>query len=78
MLTQLAADYDTRHITLEAGRLYYSRDGMRARTELVPITDNIFALGDDAHAEFVHEGGRVRSVRFLTPDGQAATAPRTK
>jgi hypothetical protein len=77
-LERLAGEYDTRRVLLEGGKLYYTREGTRARTELLPITDTLFALGEATHVEFVHEGNRVTGVRFLTPDGQVAVLPRTK
>jgi hypothetical protein len=78
LLAQLAGEYDTRRIVVDGGKLYSTREGARSRTELVPITDTLFALGDATHVEFVREGNRVTSVRFLTPDGQVAVVPRTK
>jgi hypothetical protein len=51
---------------------------MRGRTELIAITDTIFALGEATHVEFVHDGNRVTGVRFVSPDGQIADVPRTK
>jgi hypothetical protein len=77
-LARLAGEYDTRRVILEGGKLYYTREGMRARTELLAITDTLFALGEATHVEFVNEGNRVTGVRFLTPDGQVAALPRTK
>jgi hypothetical protein len=78
VLARLAGEYDTRRVLLEGEKLYYTREGMRGRTELLPITDIEFALGEATHVEFVHEGNRVTGVRFLTPDGQVAVLPRTK
>lgn len=78
VLARLAGEYDTRRVILEGGKLYYTREGMRGRTELLAITDTLFALGEATHVEFVHEGNRVTGVRVLTPDGQVAALPRTK
>jgi hypothetical protein len=77
-LARLAGEYDSRRVTLDGGKLYYTREGTRARTELLPITDTTFALGDATHVEFVVEGNRVTGVRFLTPDGQVGMMPRTR
>jgi hypothetical protein len=77
-LKRLAGEYDIRRVLVEGGKLYYTREGMRGRTELLPITDTEFALGEATHVEFVYEGGRVTAVHFLTPDGQVAVLPRTK
>jgi hypothetical protein len=78
VLKQLAGEYDTRRVALEGGKLFYSREGMGGRTELIAISDTLFALGDAAQVEFVRDASRVSAVRILTPDGQAATIPRTK
>jgi hypothetical protein len=78
VLALLAGEYDTRRVLLEGGKLYYTREGVRARTELLAITETLFALGEATHVEFVSEGNRVTGVRFLTPDGQVAALPRTK
>jgi hypothetical protein len=78
VLARLAGEYDTRRVILEGRKLYYTREGMRARTELLAISDTLFALGEATQVEFVHEGNRVTGVRFLTPDGQVAVLPRTK
>jgi hypothetical protein len=78
VLARLAGEYDTRRVIVDGGKLYYTREGMRGRTELLAITDTTFALGEATRVEFMHEGNRVTSVRFLTPDGQIAVVPRTK
>ena len=78
VLARLAGEYDARRVIVEGGKLYYTREGMRGRTELLAITDTIFALGEATRVEFVLDGNRVTGVRFVTPDGQVAVVPRTK
>jgi hypothetical protein len=78
LLAELAGEYDARRVSFEGGKLFYTRAGGRSRDELTPTSDSTFALGEATRVEFVRDGSKVVSMRFLTPDGQIAVVPKTR
>ncbi len=79
---QLAAyvgSYGPRHIALEDGSLYYQRQGATARTRLLPLTRELFALEstDTFRIRFVFdEDGRPVKIIGLYSDGRTDESPR--
>ncbi|MCK4575159.1 S41 family peptidase, partial [candidate division WOR-3 bacterium] len=58
LLKAYAGEYDNkRHITFENGTLYYTREGMRCKHKLIPMTENQFLLDDidDLRLKFVRK-----------------------
>lgn len=62
--------YGPRSITLEAGTLFYQREG-RPKFKLIPIAEDAFSLegNENFRLRFVREGGRVVAVEGLDPSG---------
>ena len=58
LLRAFAGDYDkNRHVVFENGTLYYTREGMRRKHKLIPMTEDQFLLDgvDDMRLKFVRK-----------------------
>jgi hypothetical protein len=72
--------YGPRHIELEAGQLFYRREGSTGRSQLIPLGTHVFGL--EGQHEFrirfaFDEGGHPTKIIGLYANGETDETPRS-